>query len=644
MSMHLVTGYAGQEHVTASDAGSFNLAMMGNGQFVLDRGNKFSASIISNTKVRIMDGDILMQGRHLRQVENTYTEVVFDNGTQGLKRNDLVVIRYEKDSTTGIESASFKVIKGTSVDSNPVDPEYIEGDITELTGDLVNEMPLYRVSFDGLTIQTPVRLFETLDTWKNLQDDTVEAVTIACEALLDEMEDRMNQTLGQLVKVKISTDETLVGETIIATDGTTQVSATVPDTQEVILALPNLGTWTFTNPVTQGTQTLELQYFGEYSMNMASWKVLGLQIDLSNSNPDTSVTYTDDAVGMTQQEIQDWLGYKPCLFVNGAVDGYLNPDNYAQYEDGTSADITTLGNDVMIEFPKRGYSISTSQNIITIKMTDEPDKAGFCYKPFSRASEGDRDAFYYGAFKGYCSGSKMYSSSGKQPTASQTRATYRGYATARGTGYAQNGFYQLTYIQICYLMQFKNLNSQTTVGYGYVLSTHGDGSVNRSVNTGGANAYGMNCEVIKSTNPSYMTDQNHQVKCLGIEDFWGNIWQWVDGFTTDANRNMFTCFIPSLFSDSTSAEGQTNQGQGATANIGNYMSKPQGGTDTGFVAKEVSGSETTYFCDSAYLYASCVMFFGGSWSDGAYAGAFPLFVTSASSASFASVASRLMYV
>jgi hypothetical protein len=259
--MHLVTGYAGQEHVTASDAGSFNLAMMGNGQFVLDRGNKFSASIISNTKVRIMDGDILMQGRHLRQVENTYTEVVFDNGTQGLKRNDLVVIRYEKDSTTGIESASFKVIKGTSVESNPVDPEYTEGDITELTGDLVNEMPLYRVSFDGLTIQTPVALFDTLDTWKNLQDNTVEAVTIACEALLDEMEDKMNQTLGQLVKVKISTDETLVGETITATDGTTQVSATVPDTQEVILALPNLGTWTFTNPVTQGTQILELQYF-----------------------------------------------------------------------------------------------------------------------------------------------------------------------------------------------------------------------------------------------------------------------------------------------------------------------------------------------------------------------------------------------
>lgn len=644
MSLHLVTGYQGREHVTASDHGSFNIAMMGGGQFVLDRGNRFSASIISNTKVRVLDGDIQMQGRHIRQIENTYTELTFDNGTQGLKRHDLIVVHYEKDSTTGVEDAFFKVIKGTSVDSNPVDPEFITGDITEQGNELVNEMPLYRVPFDGLTIQTPVKLFETVKSWKNLQDETLQEVNEACEELLDDMENKMNQTLGQLLRVEITTDETMVGQAIVATDGTTQVSGIVPDTQEVTLALPNVGTWTFTNPVTGKTQSMTIQYYGVYTMTMKSWKVLGLQIDLSNSSPDSMVTYTDDAVGMTQQEIEDWLGYKPCLFKDGAVLGYLDRDDFTKYDDGTDAPITTLGNDVMIEFPKRGYSMVTSGSTITIKMTDEPDNSEFCYKPFSRASEGDRDAFYYGAYKGYCTGNKMYSVSGQKPTASQTRATYRTWASARGTGYAQNGFYQLTYTQICYLMQFHHLNSQVAVGYGYVNSNHGDGSTNRAVNTGGANAYGMNCEVIKSTNPSYMTDQNHQVKCLGIEDFWGNIWQWVDGFTTDANRNMFTCFIPSLFSDSTSAEGQTNQGQGATANIGNYMSKPQGGTDTGFVAKEVNGSDTTYFCDSAYLSASCVVLFGGHWAYASDAGAFRLSVYYASSASYAFVASRLMYV
>lgn len=411
-----------------------------------------------------------------------------------------------------------------------------------------------------------------------------------------------------------------------------------------VITITGVATGTATITVTMADATNYLGTSATISVTANLYRTLTVNIDETDSNPATCCSYADDALGMTQAQIQDFLGYKPCLFINGAVDGYLNPDNYAQYSDGTSADITTLGNDVMIEFPKRGYKISTANNVVSISITDEPNKTGFSYKPFSRAAEGDRDAFYYGAYKGYVSNSMLYSTSGKQPTTSQTRANYRGFATARGTGYYQNGFYQLTYLQCCYIMQFANLNSQTAVGMGYVNSSHGDGNVNRATNTGGANAYGMNCEVIKATNPTYMTDQNHQVKCLGIEDFWGNILQWVDGFNTDLSRNMYTCFIPSKFSDSTSADGQVNQGQGATSDIGNHMSKPQGGTDTGFIAKEVSGSTTTYFCDTAYLSASCVTRFGGFWSSGADAGVFQLYVYNNSSASFATGGSRLMYV
>ena len=74
------------------------------------------------------------------------------------------------------------------------------------------------------------------------------------------------------------------------------------------------------------------------------------------------------------------------------------------------------------------------------------------------------------------------------------------------------------------------------------------------------------------------------------------------------------------------------------------MNKPQGSTKTGFLAKEVSGSETTYFCDSAYLYASCVACFGGNWGTASYAGAFLLYVSNAASSSGATVAARLMYL
>lgn len=364
------------------------------------------------------------------------------------------------------------------------------------------------------------------------------------------------------------------------------------------------------------------------------YKTLTVKLDLTNSNPKTCVSVEDDLVGMTTQEIKDWFGYYPVLFKDGAEAGKLNPKNYAQFEDGSAADITTVGNDVMVAYPRRGLTITRNGKTITIKFTDDPDNADFKYYAHQRGTA-QKDVFYLGAYKGYVSGNKLYSSSGKTITASQTIGTFRTYAHNRGTGYEQSGFYQLVFRQAMYLAIYQDLDSQTAVGQGYVASSH-----NAAVATGGTNAYGMDSEVIKASNPTYMTDQNHQVKCLGLEDFWGNIWEWIDGIYSDANRHILTG--TDNFNDTGS--GYTDQGQGASADIGNYMSDCQGATETGFIAKEASGSTTTYFCDYANLYASCVAYFGGGWDDAADAGAFRLDVTYAPSSSNAYIAARLMYL
>ena len=77
-NLHLITGYAGEAHITSADQGSFNAALFGNGEFVLERGNQFAANIITNNQVRVLDGDLLMQGRHIRLEENTYVDLNFD--------------------------------------------------------------------------------------------------------------------------------------------------------------------------------------------------------------------------------------------------------------------------------------------------------------------------------------------------------------------------------------------------------------------------------------------------------------------------------------------------------------------------------------------------------------------------------------
>lgn len=162
-NLHLVTGYAGAAHVAAADQGSLHVALFGSDSYVLNRGNKFAISVINNNTVRLLDGDILMQGRHIRLNENTYVDVTIENGEQGLFRNDLIVCRYTKNSGTGVEEANLVVIKGAATSGTAVDPEYTEADIVA-DSVMVADMPLYRIPISGLNVGTPVCLFDTFDT------------------------------------------------------------------------------------------------------------------------------------------------------------------------------------------------------------------------------------------------------------------------------------------------------------------------------------------------------------------------------------------------------------------------------------------------------------------------------------------------
>lgn len=158
-NLHLVTGSKGKKHVTAADHASLHAAIFGEGQYVLDRGNKFAASIVTNNQIRVADGDILMQGRHIRLNEGSYVDVTIENGAQNMFRNDLIVARYTKDSATGVEDCNLVVIKGTAAEAEASDPEYTSGDIIN-DHVLIADMPLYRVPLNGLNVQELVPLFE----------------------------------------------------------------------------------------------------------------------------------------------------------------------------------------------------------------------------------------------------------------------------------------------------------------------------------------------------------------------------------------------------------------------------------------------------------------------------------------------------
>lgn len=156
MGAHLVTGYAGKSHITAADQGQYNAGTVGTGRYALKTGNMFAAEVVSNNLIKIKDGDLVNQGRHIRIAPNDYEECTIDNGLQSVKRNDLIVMRYTQNQDTLVESAQVVVIKGVSGDT-AVDPPYTTGDI--LKGAQTDDYPLYRVKLDGLNITAVEQMF-----------------------------------------------------------------------------------------------------------------------------------------------------------------------------------------------------------------------------------------------------------------------------------------------------------------------------------------------------------------------------------------------------------------------------------------------------------------------------------------------------
>ena len=158
-NLHLVTGYAGAPHVASADQGSLFEALIRSGQFVMDAGANFAASIVSNNQIRVNDGELMVQGRHVKLPPGAYVDLTIENGAQGYRRTDLIVARYTRNADTGIEECSLVVIKGTPSENNPADPQYTTG-IINAGGALQHDLPLYKVALSGLSIEGITALFE----------------------------------------------------------------------------------------------------------------------------------------------------------------------------------------------------------------------------------------------------------------------------------------------------------------------------------------------------------------------------------------------------------------------------------------------------------------------------------------------------
>ena len=133
-------------------------ATIRSGEYVMAAGTCFAATVLDSNTIQIADGELMMQGRHVKLNPGQTVNLIIESGVLGQNRCDYIVARYIRNANDGIEGCSLVVLKGTPASSGPVAPEIITGDINSAKV-LVNDFPLYSVEISGLTLGSPKALF-----------------------------------------------------------------------------------------------------------------------------------------------------------------------------------------------------------------------------------------------------------------------------------------------------------------------------------------------------------------------------------------------------------------------------------------------------------------------------------------------------
>ena len=187
-------------------------------------------------------------------------------------------------------------------------------------------------------------------------------------------------------------------------------------------------------------------------------------------------------------------------------DDYSDSD-WATIRKGTHA---TIKGDIMIEIPKFWYRRPSKYEFIVAPKY----KKGFTLAPAFNRPSGIIDQIRI--FK-YNMGSGFISRSGVAAYTNINMNTIR-------AGYRAKGLYMLDHsvyysLMILMLVKYANMDSQAAVGYGY-------GSGNTVYPSGNAdNVKGLDGSATSLT-------ANEAVLTLGIENFYGNYWKFIDGMNT----------------------------------------------------------------------------------------------------------------
>ena len=161
------TAAEAEAHIYAEDDAAIYQSILGM-DAVADIGQQCKATVISNNKIRVSDGVVVVGGHVARIPYGEYEDCEIANGQTGKNRNDLIVARFETTGSGGVDKMTCKVYQGTA-GSTAADPSITQDNIYQ--NGKVREFPLYRVRIEGLNIVAVDQLFTVLPSMATINKD-----------------------------------------------------------------------------------------------------------------------------------------------------------------------------------------------------------------------------------------------------------------------------------------------------------------------------------------------------------------------------------------------------------------------------------------------------------------------------------------
>ena len=413
-------------------------------------------------------------------------------------------------------------------------------------------------------------------------------------------------------------------------------------------------------------QISDLQAFVGYTDK----DIYGVEVDFKNKK----FTRLAGAVSMTPgaafDAVKAFGGRKRCNVANdGTVNAYYGEAGYSE---------TGSNGQVMVEQPKFYYKVVPLElekveggkgfHMRKVRYyVSDTKKAGFKLHPAFIQNGVEKNFIYLSAYEGstYDTSASVYNTTdaqtvdftastgdvlasiaGAKPTSGltqsgATRAGFRTLAANRGTGWSQQTVQAATATELLFLVEYASFNMQSKIGVGVTNKTD-DGTTSMTEITG------YTANLGNATGSVNNPDGWNIVTYRGEENFFGNIWKWIDGI------NIYNYGVGSVhIADHTFADGSVNHYEDAGITIcgaNGYVSAFGYNEDFDwlFIASECSGDSALpvgdYFYQNKVAEYWTVATLGGSWDSGTNAGGFYWSVSTAASTRTRYVGGRLLYV